>query len=100
MREHWHDCEPDGLDEPAAASLRAFPAPGRPARLHSQPASGLWTAGDEQRSGEQGLRWPPAESWWPGPGYGEAAGSHRAWRWCRGQSGQRQQGNRWACRWQ
>jgi hypothetical protein len=91
MREHWHHSDIDGLDEPAAAA-RAFPAPGRPARLHRQPVSDQWAAsvprrasepwqtgdhrpegdhgrandqlppGEQQWLGEHGLRWPPAES--------------------------------------
>jgi hypothetical protein len=78
MREHWHDSELDGLDEPAAATVRAFPAPGRPARLHSHAASGPLSAGDEPWHREQGLRWPPAGSWGTGPEDGDAATGRRA----------------------
>ena len=78
MREHWHDSGIEGLGKPAAEA-RAFPAPGRPARLQRQPASDQWRAndqlppGEQQKRGEQGLRWPPAESWWLGTEYGVEA---------------------------
>jgi len=76
MRERWHDPEPDwpGWPDPPADPVRpaaargSLPAPGGPARL--QAASGRPQAAS-------GLRWPPADSWWPGsrPGIGPGSGS-------------------------
>src|SRR5271155_667193 len=89
MREHWRACELTGPDEPAAAVLDPFPAPGRPARLRERPGDhrpGEHRPGEqgpgeqgpgEQGPGEQGLRWPPAESWWPGPTGGDSTARER-----------------------
>jgi hypothetical protein len=98
MQERWYDGE---LDEPDLGGDRAFPAPGRPARLHWAPGSGVGGYGrgggqaggargrdngapgrsEHIRSdggGEHGLRWPPVEMRWPEPEpHHDRAGSGR-----------------------